>query len=169
MTLNRLLHSQSDIQISNLPLLETDRDEIAIQKIQRTVVASNATHSGRKQCNAQWAQAMQRTVGASNATLSGSKQCNAQWVQAMGTTSAQLLHNICTASAQLLQNCCTTSAQLLQNFCTASAEFLQKLCRSSTQLLHSFRRTVSGKQFFRQTVFAAVSFSGEQLAFPASS
>ena len=73
MTLNRLLHSQSDIQISNLPLLETDRDESAIQKMQCTVGASNATHSGRKQCNAQWAQAMQCTVGASNA----------QWVQAM--------------------------------------------------------------------------------------
>ena len=70
MTLNRLLHSQSDIQISNLPLLETDRDESAKQKMQRTMVASNATHSGRKQYKAQWAQAMQRTVGASNATHS---------------------------------------------------------------------------------------------------
>ena len=70
MTLNRLLHSQSDIQISNLPLLETDRDESAKQKMQRTMVASNATHSGRKKYKAQWAQAMQRTVGASNATHS---------------------------------------------------------------------------------------------------
>ena len=57
------------------------------------------------------AQAMQRTVGASNTTHSKSKQCNARWVQAMGTTSSELLHSLCTTFAQLLHNLCTTSAQ----------------------------------------------------------
>ena len=63
---------RSDIFCSSVEVLQK------VQAMQHTVGASNATHSGSKQCNAQWEQAMHRTVGASNATHSGRKQCNAQ-------------------------------------------------------------------------------------------
>ena len=79
---------RSDIFCSSVEVLQK------VQAMQHTVGASNATHSGSKQCNAQWEQAMQCTVGASNG------------------------HNFFRTFAQLLHNFCTTFAQLLHNFCT---------------------------------------------------
>ena len=52
---------QSDIFYSSAEILQKVQVMHSGCK-QCTVGASNATHSGRKQCNAQWAQAMQRTV-----------------------------------------------------------------------------------------------------------